>query len=97
MAAAMEGRPIEVMAREGRQFSDVATVAKVVALLTSVENPHPAYICVDEAVITWEWIARTVVACVASPSECPCPVAHRTATGSPFWHRPDRAASRSGA
>lgn len=69
VAAAMEARPIEVVASEGRQFSDVTTIAKVVGVLTSLENPHQAYICVDQAIMTWEWIARTVVACVASQSE----------------------------
>jgi UDP-glucose 4-epimerase len=69
VAAAMEARPIEVVANEGRQFCDVVTIAKVVGLLTSLENPHTAYICVDRAIMTWEWIARTVVACVGSQSE----------------------------
>jgi UDP-glucose 4-epimerase len=69
VGAAMEARPIEVVAGDGRQFSDVAAVAKVARLLTCKENPHPTYICVDQAILTWEWIAREVVACVNSPSQ----------------------------
>lgn len=69
VAAAQEARPLEVVAGDGRQISDVATVAKATRLLAGIENPHPTYICVDRAVLTWEWIARTVVACLDSRSE----------------------------
>ena len=61
--------PIEARRGEGRQFSDVSTVARVVRLLTKTENPHPAYICVDRDIITWERVARLVVGCLNSPSE----------------------------
>lgn len=69
VAAAMEERVIEVAASEGRQFCDVATIAKAVGVLTNLENPLQSYICLDREIMTWEWIARTVVACVASQSE----------------------------
>lgn len=69
VVAAAEGHPIEVVRREGRQFSDVSTLATVVRLLTRTENPHPAYICVDRNIITWERVARLVVDCLNSPSE----------------------------
>ncbi len=69
VAAAAEGRPIEVVGGEGRQLSDVATVAKVTRLLARAEDPHPTYFCVDREVLTWERIARTVVACLGSTSE----------------------------
>lgn len=69
VAAAAEGRPIEAVRGEGRQFSDVSTVARVVRLLTTAENPHPAYICVDRDIISWERVARLVVGCLNSPSE----------------------------
>jgi UDP-glucose 4-epimerase len=69
VVAAAEGRPIEAVCEEGRQFSDVSTLARVVRLLTRTENPHPAYICVDRDIITWERIARLVVRCLNSPSE----------------------------
>jgi UDP-glucose 4-epimerase len=69
VGAASKGRPIEAVRGEGRQFSDVSMVARVVRLLTTVENPHSAYICVDRNIITWEQIARLVVACLNSLSE----------------------------
>lgn len=69
VAAAAEGRPIEVLRGEGRQFSDVRTVARLVRLLTTTANPHSAYICVDRDAITWERVARLVVACLNSASE----------------------------
>ncbi|MGO7450556.1 NAD-dependent epimerase/dehydratase family protein [Rhizobium leguminosarum] len=69
VAAARAGRPIEVEAGDGRQFSGLATVAKSVSLLTNLDNPDPTYICVDRSILTWEWIARQVVACAGSSSE----------------------------
>jgi nucleoside-diphosphate-sugar epimerase len=69
VAAATEGRPITVTAGEGRQLSDVATVAKVTRLLSGIENPHATYLCADREILSWEWIARKVVACLSSPSE----------------------------
>jgi UDP-glucose 4-epimerase len=69
VAAAAEGRPIEAVRGEGRQFSDVSTVARVVRLLTTAENPHPTYICVDRDIITWERVGRLVVGCLNSLSE----------------------------
>jgi nucleoside-diphosphate-sugar epimerase len=68
VVAAAGGRPIEVVRREGRQFSDVSMVARVVRLLTRIENPHPIYICVERDVTTWERIARLVVRCLNSRS-----------------------------
>lgn len=68
VTAATEGRPIEVERGEGRQLSDAATVATVTRLLTSIENPHPTYLCVAREVLTWEQIAQTVVECLDSPS-----------------------------
>jgi nucleoside-diphosphate-sugar epimerase len=64
--AAAEGLPVEVVSREGRQFSDVSTLAKVVRILTRANNPLPTYICVDQQILTWEHIARIVVTCVGS-------------------------------
>jgi UDP-glucose 4-epimerase len=69
VAAAAEGRAIEVVRDDGRQFSDVSTVAKAVRLLTTTENPQLAYICVDHDIITWERVARLVVECLKSRSE----------------------------
>ena len=69
VVAATEGRPIEVARHEGRQFSDVSMVARVVRLLTGTVNPHPAYICVDRHIITWERVARIVVGYLNSPSQ----------------------------
>lgn len=67
--AAVEGSPIAVVQGEGRQFSDVSTVARAVRLLTRAENPHPTYTCVDREILTWERIARMVVACLDASSE----------------------------
>lgn len=69
VGAAAEDRPIEVVGGEGRQFSDVSTVARVVRLLTTAENPYPAYTCVDRDIITWERVARLVVGCLNSLTE----------------------------
>ncbi len=68
MRAAVEGRPVVTVRGEGRQFSDVSTVARAVRLLTRKVNPHPTYTCVDRDVLTWERVARMVVACLQSPS-----------------------------
>jgi UDP-glucose 4-epimerase len=68
VSAVVEGSPVEVVSGEGRQLSDVWTVAWVVRLLTRTERPHPTYLCVDRDVITWEHVARTAVACARSPS-----------------------------
>ncbi len=69
MAAAGEGRPIETVRGEGRQLADVAAVAGAIRLLTETENPHPTYLAVDRDVVTWERVARTVVASLNSSSE----------------------------
>ena len=69
VVAAAHGRPIEVVRGEGRQFSDVFTVARIVRLLTTAENPCPTYICVDRDIITWERVARLVVECLNSVSQ----------------------------
>lgn len=67
--AAAGGRPIEVVRGEGRQLAAVTTVARAVRLLTRAEAPHPTYLCVDRDILTWERVARMVVACLESPSE----------------------------
>ncbi len=69
VAAAVEGRQIEVTEGEGRQLSDVAVVAKAARLLATEGAPHPTYLCLDREVLAWEDIARTVVAEVRSRSE----------------------------
>jgi UDP-glucose 4-epimerase len=69
VSAAAEGSPVAAVRGEGRQFSDVSTVARAVRLLTRTENPHPTYICVDRDILTWERVARMVVACLNSPSK----------------------------
>ena len=69
VAAAAAGRPIEARRDDGRQFSDVSTVANVVRLLTTAPSPHPAYLCVDRDIITWERVAQRVVECLSSTSE----------------------------
>jgi nucleoside-diphosphate-sugar epimerase len=69
VAAATEGRPIKVELADGRQFSDVAAVARAVSLLTGMDDPDPAYICVDREVITWERVARLAIECLGSSSE----------------------------
>lgn len=69
VAAAVEGRPLEVVAGEGRQWSDVAMVAKVVRLLTRAEAPPSTCLCVDREPLDWEQIARMVVGCLGSTSE----------------------------
>lgn len=69
VTAAMHARPLEVPGGDGRQLCDVATLAKLTRVLACLENPHPTYVCVDSEVLSWEWIAQKVVACVNSPSE----------------------------
>lgn len=66
--AATKGEVITVTRGEGRQFSDVSTVARAVQLLTRREKPHPTWLCVDRELITWERVARMVVESLASPS-----------------------------
>lgn len=68
VCAASEGRAIEVVRGQGRQFSDVTMVARAVRRLVSGEVPHCTYICADRAIVTWEWIARAVLACSGSSS-----------------------------
>ena len=67
--AAAQGHPIDVEARDGRQFSNVSMVARVTRLLTTMENPQPTYICVDRNIITWQQVALLVVRCLNSPSQ----------------------------
>lgn len=69
VAAALQGRPIDVTHGDGRQFCDVATLARVIGALVRLDEPHPTYACVDTEICTWEWIARNVVACLSSGSE----------------------------
>jgi nucleoside-diphosphate-sugar epimerase len=69
VAAAMENRPIVVPREHGRQFSDVCAVAQVIRVLTTLEAPLPAYICLDREVIAWESIAQLIVDTLGSASE----------------------------
>jgi len=69
VAAAAKGHPIEVVRGEGRQFTDVSAMARIVCLLTRAENTHATYICVDRDFLTWEQIARNVVEGLSSQSE----------------------------
>ncbi|MBU3890682.1 NAD(P)-dependent oxidoreductase [Methylosinus sp. KRF6] len=69
VVAAKEGRPLEAARDDGRQFSDVRAVAKVIRVLATAESPHATYICVDRDVIAWERVARLVVASLNSRSE----------------------------
>lgn len=66
--AATEGRSLDVVSGEGRQFSDMATVARAVRLLTRAENPQPTYLCVDRDIVTWERVTRIVVERLESSS-----------------------------
>lgn len=66
--SATGGETITVTRGDGRQFSDVSTVASAVRLLTREESPHATCLCVDRELITWERVARLVVECLASPS-----------------------------
>jgi dTDP-4-dehydrorhamnose reductase len=79
--SAAQGNPVEAVSGEGRQFSDVSRVAEVVRILTRTDNPHPAYICVDREIFTWEQVAQMVVTCLSSsggvrvlPSDHPGPI-----------------------
>ncbi len=69
VAAAVDARPIEVADGDGRQWSDVATVAAVTGLLVRIPSPQPTYVCVGRDVLTAEQLARTAVACLGSASE----------------------------
>jgi UDP-glucose 4-epimerase len=69
VTAAQEGRPIEVIRAEGRQFTSVTALARVTRLLTHVANPYPTYVCVDRNVITWEQIAEMVLEETGSRSD----------------------------
>ena len=89
--AASEGSPVETVREEGRQLSDVWTVARAIRLLTRAENPHPTYICVDRDILTWERVARRVVAWLGSPSSVR--VVPRTASGPIPRFRTDRVES----
>jgi UDP-glucose 4-epimerase len=66
ICAAVEGLPVEAVRGEGRQFSDVSMVARSIRILTRANNPLPAYICVDQQILTWEHIAHIVVSYVGS-------------------------------
>lgn len=69
IADATAGRPLDVVEGDGRQLSDVAGLAKALCVVATIDAPEPAYVCVDREVLTWEWIARRIVAQVGSPSE----------------------------
>lgn len=66
---ALASRPLEVNALEGRQFTEAIALARAVLLVLTAEEPHSTYICVDREVITWERVAREVIARVGSDSE----------------------------
>ena len=69
VAAAQEARPLDVATGDGRQFSDIAMVSRVINLLARADEHHATYFCMDHAILSWEWIARKVVACLRSSSE----------------------------
>ena len=69
VAAACDGHPIRVVRGDGRQLSDVATVARALALLTTVKAPHPTYLCLDRARTLWEHVAHAVIEASGSGSE----------------------------
>lgn len=66
--SATGGETITVTRGDGRQFSDVSTVASAVRLLTREESPHATCLCVDRELITWERVASMVVDRLNSPS-----------------------------
>ena len=66
--AAAEGSPLTVMGEDGRQFTDVAALARAMRLLTRTADPHPTYLCVDRELIIWQRIAKMVLGCANSPS-----------------------------
>ncbi|HND30883.1 MAG TPA: NAD(P)-dependent oxidoreductase [Myxococcota bacterium] len=68
VAAARAGQPIEVAEGEGRQWTDVATVATAVRLLVEEAAPQPSYLCMDREILPWETIARHLIARLQSPS-----------------------------
>ncbi|MFO0579682.1 MAG: NAD(P)-dependent oxidoreductase [Polyangia bacterium] len=61
VTAAVDGRSIDVVRGEGRQFTDVTMFARVTRLLIRAAAPHPTYVCVDREILTWERIAEMVV------------------------------------
>jgi nucleoside-diphosphate-sugar epimerase len=65
---AIAGRPIAVVAGEGRQLCGVSTLVKAVTALLHLDTPHEAYLCMDRDPITWEEAARAVVRAVGSSS-----------------------------
>jgi UDP-glucose 4-epimerase len=68
VTAAVEGRGIDVVRGEGRQFTSVTTLARVIRLLVSEADPQPTYLCVDREIVTWERIAEMAVRATASKS-----------------------------
>jgi UDP-glucose 4-epimerase len=69
VAAAREGRAIRVARGDGRQLSGVGDVARAVARLTTLADPHPTYLCMDRDVVPWELVARMAVEATGSRSE----------------------------
>ncbi len=69
VAEAKAGRPIYVVAGEGRQWSDVRAVARATTLLVEEATPQPTYLCMDRKVESWEVIAQRVVGLLNSASE----------------------------
>lgn len=68
VAAVRAGQPIEVAEAEGRQWTDVATVATAIRLLVEETAPQPSYLCMDREIIPWETIARHLIERLQSPS-----------------------------
>lgn len=68
VTAAAEGRRIDVVRGEGRQFTGVTTLARVIRLLACAEDPHPTYVCVDREILTWERVAEMAVEATGSRS-----------------------------
>lgn len=64
VAAVREGRSVEVMAGDGRQWSDVALVATVTRRLLGLVSPPSTLLCVDRQPCTWEQLARWAGACL---------------------------------
>lgn len=68
VTAAVEGRRIDVVRGEGRQFTGVTTLARVIRLLACAADPHPTYVCVDREILTWERVAEMAVEATGSRS-----------------------------
>jgi len=61
---ARTGEPIRVASGDGRQFVSVVELARFYAALVRSDPARETYIAVSPSLVTWEWIAREVVAAV---------------------------------